>query len=245
MEGMSIVQTIVSSSPDQIRVLAFNYTTPRAAQHGSIAQLKSAFSAAAMGLFTNGWVWFITDVNRNTTIVPTLGPGSLLMQSQSYIAHAKNLELGFNLAEANALPHSTPTSRPSPPGTTPSSPTSSQSTQSPSSQVPPHTHSFHSTLTAAFDEDNKVTMYSRLPASITKDPQWSTRPRSTMHGDVLMMGETLYPLFCISVNEHAWMSAGYSVWGKEEWLKKFWSVLDWEKVSKVYDHYRVKAPINL
>ncbi|KAE9404512.1 hypothetical protein BT96DRAFT_813430 [Gymnopus androsaceus JB14] len=305
MEGMSVVQTIVSSSPDRTRVLAFNYASLALnnhffldqlkpppveapdhqhligqhleleirAQHGSIAQLKSAFSAAAMGLFTNGWVWFVTDVNGNTAIVPTLGPGSLLMRSQSYIAHAKNLELGFDLgqwnrgdplleddpyygewkeeleqrqeqAEANALPHSTPTSRPSPPGTTPSSPASGQSAQSSASQIPPHTRSFHSTLTAAFDEDDKVATYSRLPASITEDPQRSTRPRSTTRGDVLTMGETLYPLFCISANEHAWMSAGYGVWGKEEWLKKFWSVLDWEKVSKAYDHYRVKAPIN-
>ncbi len=32
----------------------------------------------------------------------------------------------------------------------------------------------------------------------------------------------------------AWMSAGYGVWGKEEWMKKFWSVLDWAKVSDTY-----------
>jgi superoxide dismutase, Fe-Mn family len=46
--------------------------------------------------------------------------------------------------------------------------------------------------------------------------------------------ETLYPLFCISVHEHAWMSAGYGVWGKEEWTKKFWSVVDWERASQAF-----------
>lgn len=30
------------------------------------------------------------------------------------------------------------------------------------------------------------------------------------------------------------MAAGYGVWGKEEWLKQFWTVLDWAKVSDAY-----------
>jgi len=52
--------------------------------------------------------------------------------------------------------------------------------------------------------------------------------------DMLNIGETLYPLFCISVHEHCWISAGYGVWGKEDWLKQFWTVLDWDKVSQAY-----------
>jgi superoxide dismutase, Fe-Mn family len=47
-------------------------------------------------------------------------------------------------------------------------------------------------------------------------------------------GETLHPLFCVSVHEHAWMSAGYGVWGKEEYLKRFWSCLDWGLIAKAY-----------
>ena len=46
------------------------------------------------------------------------------------------------------------------------------------------------------------------------------------------IGSTLYPLFCVSVHEHAWMSAGYGIWGKEEYLKRFWTVLDWKNVSE-------------
>ena len=47
-------------------------------------------------------------------------------------------------------------------------------------------------------------------------------------------GDDLSPLMCLSVHEHAWMSAGLGVWGKEEYLKRFWSVVDWRKVSDVY-----------
>jgi Fe-Mn family superoxide dismutase len=50
-------------------------------------------------------------------------------------------------------------------------------------------------------------------------------------GDKLRAGEIIYPLFCVPVYEHAWLSAGYGVWGKEAWLKEFWSVLDWQKVD--------------
>lgn len=56
------------------------------AQHGSIAQLKSSFSAAAMGMFTSGWVWFVTDSIGNTAIIPTFGPGSLLIRTRKYMA---------------------------------------------------------------------------------------------------------------------------------------------------------------
>jgi superoxide dismutase, Fe-Mn family len=52
--------------------------------------------------------------------------------------------------------------------------------------------------------------------------------------NIVDKGETLHPLFCVSVHEHAWMSAGYGVWGKEEYLKRFWSCLDWELVAKAY-----------
>lgn len=47
----------------------------------------------------------------------------------------------------------------------------------------------------------------------------------------LNTGSHIQPLFCLSIHEHAWMAAGYGVWGKEEYLKRFWSVLDWGKVD--------------
>jgi superoxide dismutase, Fe-Mn family len=62
-------------------------------------------------------------------------------------------------------------------------------------------------------------------------------PPELRHDDIVGLGEMLCPLFCVSVHEHAWMSAGYGVWGKEEWLKKFWSVLDWDKVSTTYAQF--------
>jgi len=55
------------------------------------------------------------------------------------------------------------------------------------------------------------------------------------------VADCLYPLFCLPTYEHAWLSAGFGVWGKEDWLKEFWTVLDWEKISKTYADIAVKT----
>jgi superoxide dismutase, Fe-Mn family len=54
------------------------------------------------------------------------------------------------------------------------------------------------------------------------------------------IGRTLFPLFCVSVHEHAWMAAGYGVWGKETYLERFWTCLDWEGVRDAYARYVVR-----
>lgn len=55
--------------------------------------------------------------------------------------------------------------------------------------------------------------------------------------DFEKIGTKLYPLFCLSVHEHAWLTAGYGIWGKEEYLKRFWTVLDWKKVSDAFNTF--------
>lgn len=228
-------------------------------QHGSLVQLKSAFSSAALGMSTSGWIWFVSDKYGNTGVLPTFGPGTLLIRSRTYMANVKDLLLGSGLgqlergdpprgAEAEAeykaemaryseepedaeddAPRP-PTKAPTAPGTVPSSPVSGvsgQKTPPPPGLLP---RFFHSSARVAYDLD-------RMPVSMydEKDPNAFDRsvPRSKV--DMLNIGEVIYPLFCVSVHEHAWMSAGYGVWGKEEWLKKFWTVLDWNKVSHTYD----------
>ncbi|KAG1773843.1 Manganese/iron superoxide dismutase [Suillus occidentalis] len=47
------------------------------------------------------------------------------------------------------------------------------------------------------------------------------------------LGETIYPLFCVSIHEHCWL-LDHGVWGKEKYMKEFWSVLDWEKANERY-----------
>jgi hypothetical protein len=52
-------------------------------EHGSIEQLKSNFSAAALGMSSSGWIWFVTDTNGRTAVLPTFGAGTLLVRSRA------------------------------------------------------------------------------------------------------------------------------------------------------------------
>jgi superoxide dismutase len=88
------------------------------------------------------------------------------------------------------------------------------------------------------------------PASIWSDPLYATAYAGTGMGVGVGNGNTdgltmvldslrqmLYLLFCVSVHEHAWMATGYSVWGKERYLDRFWMCLDWAAVRDAYAWY--------
>lgn len=32
-----------------------------------------------------------------------------------------------------------------------------------------------------------------------------------------------------------WLAGGYGIWGKEEYLKRYWSVVNWAKVSRILE----------
>lgn len=216
-------------------------------EYGGLAQFKSEFSAAAMGMFTSGWVWFVSNKNGELAIFPTYGPGTLLVRSQTYMAYAKGLSFGDFVSDANDYvdygfeyesgdeinvsdPSHVPDISSSParsapsPGMPPSSPLSGiAGSRDHPGRNPLHPR-FYSTAETPLDQGSATSIYDEPK----EEPITKT--------DLLDASEqVLFPLFCVSVHEHAWMAAGYGVWGKEEWLRKFWTVLDWEKVSKSYD----------
>ncbi|KAJ6538971.1 Manganese/iron superoxide dismutase [Mycena capillaripes] len=277
IEDKSVAQVIISTAPFRDKTLAFNYAslalnnsfflshlTPNPADtqedaitpelrksirtdYGGLEQLKSSFSAAAMGMFTSGWIWFVMDKYGSTSILPTFGPGTLLVRSRSYFARdhpqlyqdqmpdpfswdrdskylGKYLS-GWGIDGHGTLPPLNATSlmdmlseeEPAPP----SPPPPRRSSNAPLQPRFLHT----SAARQAGDWDKKPnTVYGTEPIV--------TEVKSTV--DALHVGEVLYPLFCISVQEHAWITAGYGVWGKEAWLREFWNVLNWRKVSEIY-----------
>jgi superoxide dismutase, Fe-Mn family len=233
-------------------------------EYGTVAHLKSTVSAAAMGMATNGWLWFVTDALGNTGVVPTIGPSTLLVRSRTYVAHTMSGNLNFEMLSFNselreeylgeaaqegatdgALPPIAPTSQPPPPGTTPSSPASGVSggnAPPPSPLSTPGQRYIHSSSLVRSDRGESI-FDNQASSPYDSDYDEEDVARKESHTirragqDMSQLGQALYPLFCISVHEHAWMSAGYGVWGKEQWLKEFWSVLDWKKVSDAYDRY--------
>ncbi|KAL1687934.1 Manganese/iron superoxide dismutase [Schizophyllum commune] len=210
LENKKLVDVIIGAAQQENQVLAFNYgslalntsfflrqlysethersmsydlRTAIRTQYGSLAQLKSAFMGAASGMFSSGFLWLVSDSRGNMGIVPTFGPGTLLIRSRSHLA--------------------------------------------------------------ASDADFK------RPRSILDDvdadvnPVDTGIPAQTALSDkltALNYGDVLYPLLCVPIYEHAWMSAGFGVWGREEWLRHMWSVVDWAAVSQNYTAAQPPAP---
>jgi len=52
-------------------------------------------------------------------------------------------------------------------------------------------------------------------------------------GALNYVGQSLIPLLCVSVHEHAWL-LDYGVWGKEEYMRRFWDVINWDKVDGLF-----------
>ncbi|KAG8802950.1 hypothetical protein FRC17_006306 [Serendipita sp. 399] len=70
------------------------------------------------------------------------------------------------------------------------------------------------------------------------------RPNSLRSTSVRIRGveDDMCPLMCISVHEHMWMAGGYGVWGKEEYLRRLWPVVNWKKISAILELWRSQGP---
>jgi superoxide dismutase, Fe-Mn family len=201
---------------------------------GSLNQLKLTFSAAAMGLSTSGWVWFVVDDAGYTAVIPTFGAGTLLVRSRTMMSPGPSITLGETMELDRLGPTAPRQSRWNQP---PPLSIASRLTRGPPQSVPrnsndPPSRSIHATLMPAYPPRN---MYNAKAAGLHgHDIEGDSVIGRENVANFSNIGRTIYPLFCISVYEHAWLSAGYGIWGKEEYLKKFWTVLDWKKVSDAF-----------
>lgn len=180
---------------------------------GSLEQLKSTVSAAAMGMSSSGWIWVALDNRATMGVIPTFGAGTLLVRSRGRVLTSGDTVLGET--------YSALTTRPTP------HPTTSSATSGPSTPQP--TRSFHTSARAGsiYGSEKPIGLYGR-------DTDGEAFEGEVPTADFDKIGTHLYPLFCLSVHEHAWLTAGYGIWGKEEYLKRFWTVLDWKKVSELF-----------
>ncbi|KAF7330752.1 Manganese superoxide dismutase [Mycena venus] len=278
IEDSSVTQIIISTAPFREKTLAFNYaslalnnsyflgqltpnpadaqedamSTPLSKQirldHGGLEQFKSTFSAAAMGMFTSGWIWFVTDKYGSTSILPTLGPGTLLVRSRTYAAAGlPNLFHEMTAdpfswdrkSRAGSLPLLNPKDLAEFIGGKDEDAASFQPPTPPkrggaTAPLQPRFGGGTSLLHTSARQSAEA--WNSQPAGIQDAADATPAGPLTKQVDALHYGEVLYPLFCISVQEHAWLTAGYGIWGKEAWLREFWNVLNWRQVSESYAH---------
>jgi Fe-Mn family superoxide dismutase len=214
-----------------------------ATQMGSLKDLKTYVTAAATGMLSSsGFVWLVTDGLGRLGVIATYGAGTLLVnERRQTFSPDSNTELG-----GVYVPAENPTPTPTPASTQPTSPASGLA---PPSLHPSHSPSGARALsTTAFAQGPGPRNGVSRPANVWSDPpSYSAHtPMGTGTGTGVTdgssttldsLGQTLFPLFCVSVHEHAWMAGGYGVWGKERYLEQFWTCLDWEAGRDAYVMY--------
>lgn len=179
-------------------------------------------------MFSSGWMWLVTDRDAQLAIVPTFGAGTLLVQSSASSpaleewVHAVGQPTLTLIEQGGQAPSFT---TPSDPHVAPSSSSTPPLASSPLSgallgglpPIDPHTPA--RTMSTHYPTPRNTHATRADPSRL--DPK--------------KLGATLYPLLCVSVHVHAWVSAGYGVWGKEEYMKRFWTVVDWAKVDRIFN----------
>lgn len=176
-------------------------------------------------MFSSGWLWFVCDNHGDLAICPTFGPGTLLVRSRTAMFDASSGIVGSITATAPRAQSQNPSAGNSD-KPAPSSPVSGVSHPSPPMQPPTQTRTFFSApVQHSYKPRPAEGFYGSTYTQLTN----KRVPEKT--------GDVLYPLFCVSLHEHAWVGAGYGVWGKEEYMKRFWTALDWAAVSNAYDKW--------
>ncbi|CAE6439320.1 unnamed protein product [Rhizoctonia solani] len=256
LAGQSVMQTLISTAASKSASLTYMYASqalnnsffldnlkplnPNETSHeanisaslmqkirldfGSLTHLKSTVSAAALGMSSSGWVWLVQDANGSLGVVPTFGSGTVLVRNRMHRSPSFAPAVG-----ESSDPRHVPGSSTTPPPST-ASPLSGSTT--PRSPLRPITDKSRAPPVREFANGS----------SQSPGPAYSPGDINSIFGqthitDFTKIGDILSPLFCISVHEHAWLSSGYGVWGKEPYLQKFWTVLDWGKVSKSNEYW--------
>ncbi|KAI6128440.1 hypothetical protein EDD16DRAFT_1690341 [Pisolithus croceorrhizus] len=216
-------------------------------QFGNFDALRSQFSAAVLGMSGSGYVWFVTDAKGNLAFVPTFAAGTLLVRSRTGTVDPLTQPV---LGEGHDIPlpnqnnhHSLDQLRNSRSGD-PVHPPSSGARTAPTSpasgasrELPPHPpHSLSRMLHTSVSSQNLFPSRARS----VYDPSTGTAPLGFMNDtdmrDLRTIGEYIYPLFCVSVHEHCWL-LDHGIWGKEKYMKEFWSALDWQQVAHRFDTF--------
>lgn len=190
---------------------------------GSVARLRSNISAAAMGMISTGYVWFVTDSKGNIGIVATYGAGTLLAGAR--VQKGNPLDIKFR---SDPHPVSSDLSLPLS-GSSPTSPTTGLSHQPSPMHPSSPSRAFH---TSAARQNRDVAQPKSLYSVGSQPPTSFFRDHRSV--DFTTLGEVLFPLFNVSIHEHNWVASGYGVWGKERYLTNFWTCLNWKEVSDAY-----------
>lgn len=195
-------------------------------QFGSVGQLKSNFSAAALGMMTSGWIWLVMDQQMRLAVIPTYGAGTILVRSRQQRTPRSGLVVGEARKTSSSAYN---------PNLQQARPVSPPPVKAPKNSRPTPSARSYSTAPSTSSSFPEI-VDTRSTTADARAPFDNSKSAPVPGGNLFHYGERLSPLLCVSVHEHAWMM-DYGVWGKEEYLARFWNVVDWAAVSQTHDHF--------
>ncbi|KAG9000312.1 hypothetical protein FRB90_011836 [Tulasnella sp. 427] len=183
---------------------------------GSLAGLKSTFGAAGMGMFGSGWVWLVADTNGDLAVVATYGSGTMLVRSREQ----KGLQPKVHGENHAAVQSNASTAR---------------------NNTFSRFDSFSGTPSSPVSGGNmRLDTYSSSKGSPAIRQATETLIKAPQSEERSGLGRDLIPLLTCSIHEHCWLR-DHGVWGKKEYLKEFWSVVDWRKLGTSYERLYASA----
>ncbi|BGP40205.1 hypothetical protein JCM10450v2_004184 [Rhodotorula kratochvilovae] len=252
LESASVLHTLKKTAAEPTQTLAFNYAsealnnsfflstlspTPSAPSPsstfsqalaalpslGSFPALISHFSAHVSGLHpaSGAYVWLVTDPSGNLGVVGTYAGGTVLVKERHQMGYGpyagRDLRvLGEQVeAPAAAAEGAEAAEEPKSAWETVSSPATRKGGN-------------------AGGAANLLSEGALSPSSIL------SAGLSAHHG--ARVAQSLHPLACINVHPHCYLE-DYGLWGRDEYVRKWWGAVDWKKVEDAYEAFTRKARV--
>ncbi|BGP24804.1 manganese superoxide dismutase [Rhodotorula toruloides] len=262
-ENLSVLQTLKQSATNPSHALIFNYasealnnsfflsnlspnpTQPTlnsnfsqqiasTASLGSFAALVSHFSAHVSGLHpsSGAYVWLVTDPHGNLGVVGTYAGGTVLVRERAQMGPggyaSKDLKvLGekVEVKEGEAAP--------APAGEVASAAGAGGAAAGAAWQ----------TIQPGSQQQQQQRGASQTPVGDSLLKDGALDPSKILFGarqhHASSIGQSIHPLVCISTHPHCYFE-DYGIWGRDEYVQNWWAAVDWQKVERAYDQFRIK-----
>ncbi|GAA6038212.1 hypothetical protein JCM8097_005796 [Rhodosporidiobolus ruineniae] len=222
---------------------AFSQQLAQTASLGSFPALVSHFSAHVAGLHpsSGAYVWLVTDKGGNLGVVGTYAGGTVLVKERHQMGYGsysgKDLRiLGEQIPQAAAAETPAPEAAAAAAGEASSSPADSSASPAADSS---------SAAAASTPAWQTVSSSSRRPSSSSAsllDGSFSAQSvldsavGSHHASGAGQVGKQLHPLAALSVHPHCYLE-DYGLWGRDEYVRKWWGAVDWKKVEEAYEAF--------
>ncbi|KPV74615.1 uncharacterized protein RHOBADRAFT_44131 [Rhodotorula graminis WP1] len=190
-------------------------------------------SAHVAGLHpaSGAYVWLVTDPSGNLGVVGTYAGGTVLVKERHQMGHGafagRDLRILGERVEVEGGDAAAPATASAAGESSAPEPSAWEAVSSPAARS--NKGNTSSSSAATLLSEGALSPSSILNAGL-----------SAHHG--ARVGQSLHPLACISVHPHCYLG-DYGLWGRDEYVRKWWAAVDWKKVEDAFDAFTRKARV--